>query len=664
MRKLNFMQYKGKAKILLLCLLALIALYFVVRGPLLRYVFSKTQAKLKTNYGLVLNVKSIKFSGLKTVNIRNLDLSLDTDTLLVLDSLTVNPRLFPMITGKIRMKEISLQHGRFNFDITHLRNIKKKSSLPEDSTSAVPANFSYSKFSYNLISRYFKYVPNKLFINNFIVAYKRDTLHLLLGFSQFKMKSREFAGNIDIKDNQLNEKVLVAGTMDASDNTISFKLINQEKRPIELPYIKLRWNTKVSFDSIGGYFGVERYSGNRLELKLSGGISNFIVQNEQIGPDPVVTKAGSGSLKLAITERAVEIDSSSVLTFNHFSFSPYFKYEKNPNRVVYLKFIKKEFEAADLFQSLPDGLFSEIQGLQTKGKLIYSLNFMMNLDKPDSIILDSKLDKKDFAIVKYGNADFRKMNGSFLHEVYEKGRLVRTFIVGPENPDFTPLDQISPYIKYCVLTSEDGDFFYHHGFNQDAFKNSISLNFKEKRFARGGSTISMQLVKNVFLSRKKTIARKLEEMIIVWMIENLRLSSKDRMFEVYMNIIEWGPDIYGVKEASRFYFNKLPSQLNLKESIYLSSIIPRPKGFKYTFDTAGHLRDYYAGYYRLLTGIMLRRNQITPIDTLNLNPAIELTGAAKYYLTQPDTLREDSIFFIEPRGLMLDASPLKVQENQ
>lgn len=136
------------------------------------------------------------------------------------------------------------------------------------------------------------------------------------------------------------------------------------------------------------------------------------------------------------------------------------------------------------------------------------------------------------------------------------------------------------------------------------------------------------------------------------------------MFEVYMNIIEWGPDIYGVKEASRFYFNKLPSQLNLKESIYLSSIIPRPKGFKYTFDTAGHLRDYYAGYYRLLTGIMLRRNQITPNDTLNLNPAIELTGAAKYYLTQPDTLREDSIFFIEPRGLMLDASPLKVQENQ
>jgi len=214
------------------------------------------------------------------------------------------------------------------------------------------------------------------------------------------------------------------------------------------------------------------------------------------------------------------------------------------------------------------------------------------------------------------------------------------------------------------LTSEDGDFFYHKGFNEKAFRESISKNWREKRFARGGSTISMQLVKNVFLSRKKTIARKVEEMLIVWMIENLHLTTKERMFEVYLNIIEWGPDIYGVKEAARFYFNKLPSQLTLKESIYLVSIIPRPKGFKYAFDSAGHLRNHYAGYYRLLTSIMLRRNQITPSDTLNLRPDLELVGAAKYYLTKPDTLREDSIFFIEPRGFLLDSNPLKVEENQ
>ncbi|NJK98250.1 MAG: hypothetical protein HC905_28065 [Bacteroidales bacterium] len=68
-------------------------------------------------------------------------------------------------------------------------------------------------------------------------------------------------------------------------------------------------------------------------------------------------------------------------------------------------------------------------------------------------------------------------------------------------------------------------------------------------------------------------------MLIVWMIENLRLTSKERMFEVYLNIIEWGPDIYGIKEASRFYFNKQPSQLNLKESIFSFKYCSQTEGF-------------------------------------------------------------------------------------
>lgn len=79
----------------------------------------------------------------------------------------------------------------------------------------------------------------------------------------------------------------------------------------------------------------------------------------------------------------------------------------------------------------------------------------------------------------------------------------------------------------------------------------------------------MQLVKNVFLSRHKTLARKFEEMLIVWLIENNRLSSKQRMFEVYLNIIEWGPMVYGANEAARFYFNKDVSDLTVNESIFL-----------------------------------------------------------------------------------------------
>src|SRR6185436_18879584 len=114
-------------------------------------------------------------------------------------------------------------------------------------------------------------------------------------------------------------------------------------------------------------------------------------------------------------------------------------------------------------------------------------------------------------------------------------------------------------------------------------KKSIAQNYKAGKFVRGGSTITMQLVKNVFLSRNKTVARKAEEALIVWLIESNRLVSKERMFEIYLNIVELGPNIYGVNEASRFYFNKKVSELTMSESIFLASLLPRPKWFKYCF---------------------------------------------------------------------------------
>ena len=139
------------------------------------------------------------------------------------------------------------------------------------------------------------------------------------------------------------------------------------------------------------------------------------------------------------------------------------------------------------------------------------------------------------------------------------------------------MDEVSEYLKICVLQSEDGGFFYHNGFLPESIREALIVNIKDKKFRRGGSTISMQLAKNLFLSRSKTLSRKLEEMLIVWLIERNRLISKERMFEIYLNIIEWGPGIYGIAEASRFYFHKEPINLTINESIFLASIVPSPK---------------------------------------------------------------------------------------
>jgi membrane peptidoglycan carboxypeptidase len=217
--------------------------------------------------------------------------------------------------------------------------------------------------------------------------------------------------------------------------------------------------------------------------------------------------------------------------------------------------------------------------------------------------------------------------------------------VGESNPNYTALSEISPYLRKSVLTTEDPSFFSHRGFINEAFKQSIIKNIKTKKFSRGGSTISMQLVKNVFLTREKTLSRKLEEILLVYILENNRIVSKERMLEVYFNVIEWGPNIYGIGEASQFYFQKHPSQLNLNECLFLASIVPRPKGFMWKFDNAGNLRNQGIVQQKYLTNLMLRRGILTAEDTLYKSFPLQVTGRARSFLriTETDSTAIDSL---------------------
>ena len=148
---------------------------------------------------------------------------------------------------------------------------------------------------------------------------------------------------------------------------------------------------------------------------------------------------------------------------------------------------------------------------------------------------------------------------------------------------------------------------------------------------RGASTLSMQLVKNVFLNPDKTIARKLEEILIVWLIENNRLTSKSRMFEVYMNIIEWGPDVYGITEAARFYFAKDPAALTLSECIFLAYIIPYPKYIRNHFNGLRLKYPYYE-FFGDAVRRLAQRNFISAEDAVRANPDLAFTGPVVEYL--------------------------------
>ena len=284
-------------------------------------------------------------------------------------------------------------------------------------------------------------------------------------------------------------------------------------------------------------------------------------------------------------------------------------------------------------------MFRHVQGIRTSGKLSYDLLLDVDFNHLDSLQFSSDLRGHGFRIESLGGSELTKMNEEFEYTAYENDLLVRTFFIGPSNPNFRPLNRISPLLQMAIMQSEDGGFYYHQGFLPGAIQEALAYDLQVGRFARGGSTITMQLVKNVFLNRHKNIARKLEEALIVWLIENQHLTSKERMYEVYLNLVEWAPLVYGACEASHFYFEKEPSDLTVEEAIFLASIVPKPKHFRSSFNEDATLRDSQGGYFRLIAERLCAKGLLTEEEAAAVRPEIIVKGKAREMILYPDSIR-------------------------
>jgi len=157
-------------------------------------------------------------------------------------------------------------------------------------------------------------------------------------------------------------------------------------------------------------------------------------------------------------------------------------------------------------------------------------------------------------------------------------------------------DLISPNLKRAVIAAEDAKFMRHRGFDFDAIQKAYKRNLDKGKLIAGGSTISQQLAKNLFLSSKKTPWRKMEEAIITLMLENVM--SKRRILEIYLNVIEWGNHVFGAEAAARYYFNVSASSLSIKQSAHLTAMIPNPRFYDHKRNTPWLLKK---------TGIIINR---------------------------------------------------------
>ncbi len=149
-------------------------------------------------------------------------------------------------------------------------------------------------------------------------------------------------------------------------------------------------------------------------------------------------------------------------------------------------------------------------------------------------------------------------------------------------------ENISPNLKRAIIATEDGKFLQHEGFDFDAIQKAYKKNLEKGKFVRGGSTISQQLAKNLFLPSKKTPGRKIEEAVITLMLENVM--SKRRILEIYLNKIEWGNGVFGAEAASRHYYGVSASALTAQQAARLAAMVPSPRFYDLNRNTPWLLR--------------------------------------------------------------------------
>jgi monofunctional biosynthetic peptidoglycan transglycosylase len=147
-----------------------------------------------------------------------------------------------------------------------------------------------------------------------------------------------------------------------------------------------------------------------------------------------------------------------------------------------------------------------------------------------------------------------------------------------ENWTWAEYSRISANLKRAVVIAEDDAFWMHHGFDWKGIREAMEKNLTRRSLDVGGSTITQQLAKNLYFSPRKSITRKLQEAMVVWRLE--RALSKERLLEIYLNVVEWGEGVYGAEAAARRYFKKSAANLTRHEAATLAAMLPNPLGRK------------------------------------------------------------------------------------
>jgi hypothetical protein len=375
-----------------------------------------------------------------------------------------------------------------------------------------------------------------------------------------------------------------------------------------------------------------RFSGRRVALSGKLDVSGLSIEHEKLASEPVQNatftvhfdaSVDRDRRRLELTALEGKIGSLSArlagsieLPVGSFKFKNGHELKVVPKIDLALRVPRTA--CAKILNSIPGPLVPRLQGFVLQGMFEADLHAKIDFANIDGLDIGGKVGIDGCQVVRAPNDVLALAGPESIMQTVEvpptpsgKDNELITFAIGPDNPDFVPYDKISPHLIAAIMTTEDSGFFKHHGWVTSGFATALKRNLAGGGFKLGASSITMQMVKNVLLSREKTLSRKFQELFLVWYVE--QILSKERILELYFNAIEFGPRLYGIGPAARHYFGKPASELLPVEAAFFSSILPSPKK-RYVQYCHGTLTAQWERYVRRILGKMHERGRLNEDD--------------------------------------------------
>jgi monofunctional biosynthetic peptidoglycan transglycosylase len=346
-----------------------------------------------------------------------------------------------------------------------------------------------------------------------------------------------------------------------------------------------------------------------LDLAASGRLERLALRHPALAPEPVqdMDLGWRGQIRLDLERHRLEIKDAGVSVEGVRAELGGSLESTGQDLRVALRLRVPATPCQGLLRAAPPALLPQLQGLRLGGTLGLDARVDFDTAAPKDTQVEWNLQNECKVLETPAGIDPARFRQPFVQPVMDVKGNPLDLTTGPTTTEWVPMSDISPNMETALIICEDSRFFTHHGFDDKAIRDSIGDNLRAGHFVRGASTLSMQLAKNLYLSREKTLSRKLQEAVFTLLLEE-RLSKQD-ILELYLNVVEFGRGIYGIRNAAMYYFNSHPSELSLAQAMYLGSVLPAPKANHFQPD--GALRKRWAEHLQVLMRIAHKIHRIS-----------------------------------------------------